>query len=143
THLSIEKWQVFGGSWGSTLALAYAQAHPEAVTELVLRGIFLCRNSEIKWLYQEGASQLFPDRFAPYYNFIPEVERGETVAASYTRLPGDDEAVKLEAARLWTKWEMSTSQLQVPDDVLTREEDAKFALPFARIESHYFAHSSF
>lgn len=142
-HLGIEKWQVFGGSWGSTLGLAYAQAHPEVVAELVLRGIFLCRKSEIIWLYQEGAHQLFPDRFAAYYNFIPAAERGDMVAAYYKRLTGDDEAVKLEAARLWTKWEMSTSQLQVPDDVLTREEDAKFALPFARIEAHYFVNNAF
>jgi len=139
-HLDLARWQVFGGSWGSTLALAYAQAHPEAVTELVLRGIFLLRKQEIEWFYQRGASALFPDAWEGYLAQIPEAERGDLVMAYHRRLTGSDPEVQLAAARAWSRWEGATSKL-LPDPAFTGgyEEEA-FALAFARIECHYFAH---
>jgi proline iminopeptidase len=141
--LGIDTWMVFGGSWGSTLALAYAQTHPDRVTELVLRGIFLCRRSELLWFYQAGADQIFPDRFEPYRDLIPPAERHDMIAAYYKRLTSPDETTRLEAARRWTHWEMTTSELIVSKDKLEKEEDARFALPFARIECHYFTNRIF
>ena len=141
--LGIEHWQVFGGSWGSTLALAYAEKHPERVTELVLRGIFMLRRWELEWFYQEGASRLFPDQFEPYREFIPEAERGDLMAAYHKRLTSDDEATRLEAARRWSIWEGGTSYLRVPDDYADSHGDAHFALAFARIENHYFVNKGF
>jgi proline iminopeptidase len=142
-HLGIERWVVFGGSWGSTLALAYAQTHPERVRALVLRGIFLCRPKEIRWFYQEGASAIFPDRFAEYLAPIPPDERGDLVRAYYRRLTGGDEAVRLEAARAWSTWEGSTIRL-VPDPKLIADfGDPHKALALARIECHYFVNDSF
>ena len=141
--LGIEHWQVFGGSWGSTLALAYAEKHPERVTELVLRGIFMLRRWEMEWFYQEGASRLFPDQFEPYREFIPEAERGDLMAAYHKRLTSDDEAVRLEAARRWSIWEGGTSYLEVPEDYADSHGDAQFALAFARIENHYFVNKGF
>ena len=141
--LGIEHWQVFGGSWGSTLALAYAEKHPERVTELVLRGIFMLRRWELEWFYQEGASRLFPDQFEPYREFIPEAERGDLMAAYHKRLTSDDEATRLEAARRWSIWEGGTSYLRVPDDYADSHGDAQFALAFARIENHYFVNKGF
>ncbi len=141
--LGIEHWQVFGGSWGSTLALAYAEKHPERVTELVLRGIFMLRRWELEWFYQEGASRLFPDQFEPYREFIPEAERGDLIAAYHKRLTSDDESVRLEAARRWSIWEGGTSYLRVPDDYASSHGDAQFALAFARIENHYFVNKGF
>ena len=141
--LGIEHWQVFGGSWGSTLALAYAEKHPERVTELVLRGIFMLRRWELEWFYQEGASRLFPDQFEPYREFIPEAERGDLMAAYHKRLTSDDEAVRLEAARRWSIWEGGTSYLEVPKDYADSHGDAQFALAFARIENHYFVNKGF
>lgn len=143
THLGIDKWQVFGGSWGSTLALAYAQKHPERVTELVLRGIFMLRRWELEWFYQEGASRLFPDQFEPYCEYIPADERGDLMAAYHKRLISEDEAERLEAARRWSIWEGGTSYLQVPDDYASSHGDAHFALAFARIENHYFVNKGF
>ena len=142
-HLKIDKWHVFGGSWGSTLALAYAQTYPQRVLSLVLRGIFLCRREELLWLYQSGANQIFPDQFEPYWNFIPPNERGDMMSAYYRRLTGNDEEVKLEAARVWSIWEAATSCLFMKPSMLTEFEDPKKALPFARIESHYFVHGGF
>src|SRR5215813_6614778 len=111
-HLGIERWLVFGGSWGSTLALAYAETHPERVTHLVLRGIFLLRESEIRWFYQEGASALFPDVWETYLAPIPEAERGDLVHAYHRRLIGTDREAQLEAAKAWSLWEASTSTLR-------------------------------
>ena len=142
-RLGIEAWQVFGGSWGSTLALAYAQAHPRRVTELVLRGIFLLRRWELQWFYQEGASRLFPDAWAHYVAAIPEAERGDLVGAFHRRLTSDDEATRLDAARAWSVWEGATSFLHVDRDFVTGHEDAAFALAFARIENHYFVNRGF
>ena len=143
THLGIEMWQVFGGSWGSTLALSYAQKHPDRVTELVLRGIFLCRPKEIQWFYQEGASWIFPDVWEQYVNVIPEDERGDMVTAFYRRLTSDDPAVRLEAAKAWSVWEASTSKLLPDKQLIEHFGDPEFAIAFARIECHYFMNNSF
>jgi proline iminopeptidase len=142
-HLGIAKWQVFGGSWGSTLALAYAETHPERVTELVLRGIFLLRKKEIDWFYQSGASIIYPDAWEPYLAHIPEEERGDLVTAYNRRLTSDDPAVRLAAAKVWSGWEGATSKL-IPDASFTGHyEEDEFALAFARIESHYFINRGF
>ena len=140
-HLGIERWQVYGGSWGSTLALAYAETHPERVSEMVLRGIFMLRRKELQWFYQEGASNVFPDLFDEYHDFIPEAERGDLIAAYHRRLTGDDEAVRLEAARRWSVWEGSTLSLLPDPGRVAGFADPHFALAFARIECNYFVHS--
>lgn len=141
--LGIERWQVFGGSWGSTLALAYAQSHPLRVTELVLRGIFMLRHWELQWFYQEGASRLFPEAWQQYLAAIPEDERHDLVAAYHRRLTSDDEATRLAAARAWSVWEAATSFLHIDPDFVDSHEDPRFALAFARIENHYFTHKGF
>ncbi|HYO63432.1 MAG TPA: prolyl aminopeptidase [Pyrinomonadaceae bacterium] len=142
-HLGLEDWVVFGGSWGSTLALAYAQTHPQRARALVLRGIFLCRPKEIDWFYQEGASAVFPDVWEQYVSVIPEEERGRMVEAYYRRLTGDDESARLEAARAWSIWEGSTSKLFLDPDFVEHYADPSFALAFARIECHYFMNNAF
>ncbi|MEQ1664302.1 MAG: prolyl aminopeptidase [Bdellovibrionales bacterium] len=141
--LQIKKWHVFGGSWGSTLSLAYAETHPEIVKSLCLRGIFLCRKKEIDWFYQKGTSFLFPDFWEPYKNHIPENERNDFVKAYYKRLTSTDKKVQLDAARIWSVWEGSTSKLIPDDDLMHDFEDPEFALAFARIECHYFTHNAF
>jgi proline iminopeptidase len=142
-HLGVDRWVVFGGSWGSTLALAYAETHPERVRALVLRGIFLCRPKEIRWFYQEGASAIYPDRFAEYLAPIPAAERGDLVGAYYGRLTGGDERVRLEAARAWSVWEGSTIRLVPDPKVIADFDDPHKALALARIECHYFVNNSF
>ncbi len=137
-HLKIEQWQVFGGSWGSTLALAYAQAHPQRCTELVLRGIFLLRKWEIDWFYQEGTSHLFPDAWEQYLAAIPEAERGDLVQAYYRRLTSPDAKVRADAARAWSMWEGRTSYLLPNESYLSKTGEDAFADAFARIECHYF-----
>lgn len=137
-HLKIEKWQVFGGSWGSTLALAYAQTHPARCTELVLRGIFLLRKWEIDWFYQEGTSHLFPDAWEKYLAPIPENERGDLVTAYYKRLTSPDAKVRSEAAKAWSMWEGRTSYLLPNEAYLSKTGEDSFADAFARIECHYF-----
>jgi len=142
-HLGIDRWLVFGGSWGSTLALAYAQAHPAAVSELVLRGIFLLRPLELKWFYQCGASLIFPEQWQRFLAPIPLAERHDLLGAYHRRLLSDDSAVRLEAARTWSIWEGATSSLE-PNP--KREEEfgsPEFALAFARIEAHYFVNRGF
>lgn len=141
--LGIERWMVFGGSWGSTLALAYAEKHPERVTELVLRGIFLLRRREIDWFYQEGASRIFPDAWEKYLEPIPESERGDLLSAYHRRLTGDDTQEALRAARAWSVWEGSTSCLLPDRDLVARMGGDMFALAFARIECHYFVNRGF
>lgn len=141
--LAIDQWQVFGGSWGSTLALAYAQAHPDRVTELVLRGIFMLRRWELEWFYQEGASRLFPDHWEPYRDLIPVQERGDMIMAYHKRLTSDDESTRLGAAKAWSIWEGGTSYLRIPADYNTSHGDPHFALSFARIENHYFVNKGF
>ncbi len=137
-HLGIERWQVFGGSWGSTLALAYAETHPERVTELVLRGIFLLRREEIQWFYQQGASWLYPDAFEEYIGHIPAAEQGDLLHAYYKRLTSADPAVQSAAAKVWSVWEGRTSCLIPNAELIARTAGDEFALAFARIESHYF-----
>ncbi|MGI9291956.1 MAG: prolyl aminopeptidase, partial [Gammaproteobacteria bacterium] len=126
--LGIHRWQVFGGSWGSTLALSYAQAHPEAVTELVLRGIFLLRPKELSWFYQEGASHLFPDYWQDFISPIPEEERDDLIAAHYRRLTGDDPAAQQASARAWSVWEGVTSNLLISEAAVGRFQSDEFAL---------------
>jgi proline iminopeptidase len=142
-ELGIERWLVFGGSWGSTLALAYAQTRPEHVDALVLRGIFLLRPCELRWFYQEGCSRLFPDAWETFLAPIPEAERGDLIAAYHRRLTGTDAAVRLQAARAWSQWEAATSKL-LPDEQMIRSwgED-RFAEAIARIECHYFVNHGF
>ncbi len=142
-HLGIERWAVFGGSWGSTLSLAYSQAHPERCTGLILRGIFLLRRKEIQWFYQEGASYLFPDAWEDYLAPIPESERHDLVGAYYRRLTDPDPQVQIEAARSWSIWEASTSRLQPSTDLIQRFGQTDFATAFARIECHYFVNGGF
>ena len=142
-HLAIDHWQVFGGSWGSTLALAYAETHPNRVTELVLRGIFLLRKQEIDWFYQHGASVLYPDAWETYLAYIPEPERGDMLSAYYRRLTSGDAVERLAAAKVWSKWEGATSKL-LPDAAFTAHyEENEFAVAFARIEAHYFVNKGF
>ena len=142
-HLGLERWQVFGGSWGSTLALAYAETHPERVSELVLRGIFMIRKQEIDWFYQRGASALFPDAWEGYLAPIPEAERGDLLNAYHRRLTSDDPPARQAAARAWSIWEGSTSHLYVDVDEIERTGEDTFALAFARIECHYFVNGGF
>lgn len=142
-HLGIERWQLFGGSWGSALSLAYAEAHPERVSELVLRGIFTLRRWELEWFYQTGCSEIFPDAFEAYVAPIPEVERSDMIAAYYTRLTCGDREVELRCARAWSQWEGATlSLLPDPARVAKFGED-DYALAFARIECHYFVNGGF
>jgi len=142
-HLGIERWQVFGGSWGSTLALAYAETHPERVTELILRGIFTLRRAELEWFYQNGCSWIFPDAFERYRNVIAEAERDDMIAAYYRRLTHDDPAVQLEAARTWSAWEGKTLSLLPDSERVRRFSEDHYALAFARIECHYFVNGGF
>lgn len=142
-HLGIDRWVVFGGSWGSTLALAYAQSHPDRCKGLILRGIFLLRKQEIDWFYQSGASYLFPDAWDGYLAPIPEAERGDLVRAYYQRLTSEDAAVRSAVAKAWSVWEGSTSKLLVDPDIQSRFAADAFADAFARIECHYFTNGGF
>lgn len=142
-HLSIARWAVFGGSWGSTLALAYAVKHPFACTELFLRGIFLLRKKEIDWFYQEGCSKIFPDAWEGYVKPIPSAERSNFIEAFYKRLTSDDLNMRKEAAAAWSVWEGSTSKLIPDSDVVARFKEDEFADAFARIECHYFVNKGF
>ncbi|KAL2512014.1 Proline iminopeptidase [Abeliophyllum distichum] len=142
-HLEIAEWQVFGGSWGSTLALAYSQSHPDKVTGMVLRGIFLLRQKEIDWFYEGGAATIFPDVWEPFRDHIPESERGCFVKAYHKRLNSDDKETQYAASRAWTKWEMMTAHLLPNEVTLKRGDDDEFCLAFARIENHYFMNKGF
>ena len=139
----VERWQVFGGSWGSTLALAYAETHPERVSELVLRGIFMLRKSELDWFYQGGASSLYPDRWEDYVAPIPPAERGDLMRAFHRRLTGTDPEAALAAARAWAVWEGATSYLITDEDNVRNWGEDAFALAVARIECHYFVNGGF
>ncbi|MEL6138248.1 MAG: prolyl aminopeptidase [Cyanobacteria bacterium J06628_6] len=143
SHLQIPTWTVFGGSWGSTLALAYAQTHPERCDGLILRGIFMLRRKEIRWFYQEGASYLFPDAWEHYLAPIPETERGDLISAYYQRLTSPDPTVRQTAAKAWSIWEASTSKLIADPDLIEKFSGDAFADAFARIECHYFIHGGF
>ncbi len=139
--LNVDRWLVFGGSWGSTLALAYAQTHPQAVSALIVRGIFTLRQAELHWYYQEGASWLFPDLWEAFLAPIPVQERGDLTTAYRKRLVGTDPVAQLEAAKAWSLWEGQTIRL-LPDTAnAAKHEQDHYALAFARIENHYFVHA--
>jgi proline iminopeptidase len=144
-HLGIERWQVFGGSWGSTLAIAYAQKHPERVTQMVLRGIFLLRRSELEWFYQnsEGAASLYPDAWEEFVKPIPEEERYDMIRAYYRRLTSSVARERNAAARAWSVWEGSTSFLRSSAAYIAKFKVSKYAAAFARIECHYFVNGGF
>lgn len=142
-HFGFDSWVLFGGSWGSTLALAYAEAHPDRVLAMILRGIFLCRPQEIKWFYQEGASRIFPDYWQDYVAQIPPEERSDFVLAYHQRLTGDDEIARMSAAKSWSIWEGRCSTLLPNGSTQDRFSDPHFALSLARIEAHYFINNIF
>ncbi len=142
-QLKVERWVLFGGSWGSTLSLVYAQTYPEQVLGLILRGIFLCRPREIEWFYQSGASRLFPDYWEAYIDVIPEEERDDLVRAYHRRLNGDDELMRMAAAKAWSLWEGRTATLMPQENVIQHLSDPFTALSMARIENHYFINDSF
>ncbi|MFC9995970.1 prolyl aminopeptidase [Nocardia sp. NPDC127526] len=144
THLGVERWQVFGGSWGSTLALSYAQTHPDRVTELILRGIFLLRRKEIDWYYNGAAGFVYPDEWEKFLAPVPESERGKDLVEVYHRLlHSSDEKLATDAAVAWSTWEGATSSLLPQPDRVAESADPRFALAFARIENHYFQHRGF
>jgi proline iminopeptidase len=142
-YLGIDKWVVFGGSWGSTLSLAYSQTHPERCKGLILRGIFMLRQLEINWFYQEGASYIFPDAWEEYVKPIPPEERDNMLTAYYKRLTSNDMKVRLEAARAWSVWEASTSRLFLDKQLMQIFGETEFAEAFARIECHFFVNKGF
>jgi len=137
-HLNIDKWVVFGGSWGSTLGLLYAQTHPDSVSGLILRGIFLARDKDVQWFYQEGTSRLFPDHWQNFIKPIAESERCDMVTAYHRQLTGDNEIQQLRAAKAWSIWEGVTATLQTDQDVVSSFSNSHTALSVARIECHYF-----
>jgi proline iminopeptidase len=142
-HLGVEKWCVFGGSWGSTLALAYAIKHPERVESLVLRGIFLLTARELRWFYQDGASMMFPDAWARFCAPIPMAERGDMISAYHKRLTHPDRRVQAEAAAAWSQWEGDTISIRGPEARPSKFNEIDFAIAFARIECHFFANGGF
>ncbi|MEM9705939.1 MAG: prolyl aminopeptidase [Pseudomonadota bacterium] len=142
-RLGIERWSVFGGSWGSTLALAYAITHPDRVSALILRGIFTLRRAELHWFYQEGASWVYPDAWENFLAPIPEDERGDLINAYYRRLTSDDADVRLQAARAWSVWEGGTVSLFPSNERIASFSSDRFAEAFARIECHYFVNGGF
>tara|TARA_B100000700_G_scaffold310962_1_gene392165 strand:+ start:123 stop:1061 length:939 start_codon:yes stop_codon:yes gene_type:complete len=141
--LRIKSWHVFGGSWGSTLSLIYAIQYPEKVSSLILRGIFLCREQELKWFYQKGASEIFPEEFELYQSIIPIQERGDLIHAFYNRLTSKDKFIRSEAAYSWTRWEMATSHLIKQELSIKKAANDSFSDSFARIECHYFINNIF
>ena len=142
-HLGIDHWVVFGGSWGSTLSLAYSQTHPDHCKGLILRGIFLLRQKELLWFYQEGCSYIYPDAWESYLEPIPPEERHNLIAAYYKRLTSPDAEVRMQAAKAWSVWEASTSKLFPDTGLQARFAEAEFADAFARIECHYFVNRGF
>lgn len=144
-EFGVDQWLVFGGSWGSTLALAYAETHPERVRGLVLRGIFLCRQKEFRWFYEdsEGANAIFPDNWEDYVRIIPQAERGDLIGAYYRRLTSADEAVRLEAARAWAMWEAAALKLLPDQNLINDFTEPDKAIAVARIECHYFINNCF
>ena len=142
-ELGIEKWMLFGGSWGSTLALVYAETHPERVLGLILRGIFLCRPQEIRWFYQDGAHRIYPDYWQDFVAPIPENERHDLLHAHYKRLTGEDEVARMRSAEAWSVWEGRTATLTPKKEVVDFFSDPHVALSLARIEAHYFVNHIF
>ena len=142
-RMGVEKWTVFGGSWGSTLALAYAATHPERVEALILRGVFLLTKRELDWFYQDGASMLFPDAWERFLAPIPQEERDELLTAYHRRLTHPDRRVQAEAAAAWSRWEGDTISIRGPEARPTKFNEEGFAVAFARIECHYFVNGGF
>ena len=142
-HLGIESWVLFGGSWGSTLSLLYAQHHPQRVKALILRGIFLCRQRDFDWLYKEGANRIFPDYWEEFIKPIPQSERGDLTQAYYSRLLGDDELLRMGVAKAWSAWEGNCSKLRPSSTALAKFTKPHNALAMARIETHYFVNKGF
>jgi len=142
-HLGITQWMILGGSWGSTLALLYAETHSERVSALIVRGIFLCRPSDIAWFYQSGASKIYPDYWQDFLAPIPEDQRDNLLAAYYQLLTGDDEIARMRAAKAWSQWEGLTATLQPKPQVVEHFIDPHTALSVARLEAHYFMHNGF
>ena len=143
TRLDIDKWVLFGGSWGSTLALLYAQSHPDHVSGLILRGIFLCRQADLDWLYIEGANRVFPDHWKDFNEFIPEAERDDLLQAYHKRLMARDELARMAAAKSWVSWELHCSKLRPSNDVQRRITKQHNALAMSRIETHFFVNKGF
>ncbi|QRV75284.1 alpha/beta hydrolase family protein [Ceratobasidium sp. AG-Ba] len=141
--LGVDKWVVFGGSWGSTLSLAYAQTHPDRVKALILRGIFTLRKSELNFFYQDGTSHLFPEAWEEYLAPVPKEERGNMMKAYHKLLNSDDANIRVPAARAWSKWEMTTSKLYIDQEYIDKAAEDDWANAFARIENHYFINEGF
>lgn len=141
--LMIDKWIVFGGSWGSTLGLLYAQAHPQYVMAMIMRGIFLCDKRDLQWFYQEGANFIFPDYWEEFIKPIPEAERGDYIQAYYQRLTGNDEVLRMHCAKQWSEWEAKCATLNPCKDILERFSHPHTAMSLARIEAHFFKHHAF
>jgi proline iminopeptidase len=142
-HLGIDRWVIFGGSWGSTLGLVYAQTYPECVMGLMLRGIFLCRDEDIQWFYQRGASQVFPDYWLQYEQIIPLAERGDMLGAYYSRLTGDNEFERMAAAKAWSVWEGRCATLRANESLVEHFANPHLAMAMARIEAHFFINKAF
>lgn len=143
SHLNIDQWVLFGGSWGSTLALLYAQSAPQQIKAMVLRGIFLCRKQDFDWFYQNGADRIFPDYWKEFIAPIPKAERGNMIQAYYQRLTGDNELAKMSAARAWSLWEGRCATLRPHQDIIDTFGDLHLAISLARIEAHYFMNNAF
>ncbi len=141
--LDVEKWMLFGGSWGATLSLLYAEAHPEVITGLILRGTFLCRDSDLDWFYKSGADHIYPDYWQEFIKPIPEADRDNLVAAYHTLLTGDNELAKMAAAKSWSLWEGQCATLRTSTDVINKFTDPHLAVSLARIETHYFMNKAF
>lgn len=141
--LNIKKWLVFGGSWGSTLSLAYAQTYPDSVSELILRGIFMLRKKELDWFYQDGASRVFPEAWEGFLKPISEKNHDNLMDAYYRIFKSNDDKAKMEAAIAWSRWEGSVSTLSHKPEMITSYSESKFALAFALIENHYFINKGF
>lgn len=141
--LGIDRWVLFGGSWGSTLSLAYAQSHPQRVMAMILRGIFLCRREDLLWFYQDGASRIFPDYWTDYIEQIPPAERSDFMRAYYKRLTGKNEIARMAAAKAWSLWEAQCATLRPNQDVVDHFSEPHTALALARIEAHYFVNNAF
>ena len=142
-YLNVDKWLLFGGSWGSTLSILYAQAHPDRVSGMILRGIFLCRDQDIQWFYQRGASAIFPDYWKEYEQIIPRTERDDMLKAYYKRLTSSNEIARMSAAKAWSIWEGRCSTLDPNNDIVDHFADPHVALAMARIEAHFFINKAF
>ncbi|MCG8413789.1 MAG: prolyl aminopeptidase [Pseudomonadales bacterium] len=142
-HLAVDKFVLFGGSWGSTLSLLYAQAYPQHVSAMILRGIFLCRQQDMDWLYKDGANRIFPDHWDEFIRHIPESERGDLLQAYYERLIGDDELARMAAAKAWAAWEGNCAKLRPSAETLAKFTKPHNAMALSRIETHFFMHKGF